>query len=139
MEKNPGFNFSYSGLKTSVLYLIKKLTDDNKKLSKKQIIDIAACFERVATEHLCQRLNRVLKSHQVSGILLGGGVVCNQYIRSKIRQMARKYSLPMFWPGTKKLCNDNAAMICVAAFYKAKRKEFVKDIDRLDRNPIMSL
>lgn len=147
MEKNPGLNFSYSGLKTSVLYLVKKINNDylnrgrakNNHLSKTQIIDIAASFEFAATEHLCQKLTRSLKIHHANGILLGGGVVCNSYIRSQLRQVAKKFNLPFFWPGTKKLCNDNAAMIAIAAYYKTKNKQFVKTLTDLDRNPIMSL
>lgn len=139
MEKHPGLDFSYSGLKTSILYLTKRLNESNNVLSKQQIIDVAACFEFAATKHLCQRLTRALKVHQVNGVLLGGGVTCNKYIRSQLRQTAKKFNLPLFWPGTKKLCNDNAAMICIAAFFKAKTKDYTKDVLKLDRNPIMSL
>ncbi|KKQ90362.1 MAG: putative tRNA threonylcarbamoyladenosine biosynthesis protein Gcp [Berkelbacteria bacterium GW2011_GWA2_38_9] len=147
MEKNPGLDFSYSGLKTSVLYLLKKINNDylnrgrakNNHLTKTQIIDIAASFEKAATEHLCQRLKRVLKIYQVNGILLGGGVCCNQYIRSRLRTVARKFNVPLFWPRTKKLCNDNAAMIAVAAYHRSKNDQLIKDLDDLDRNPIMSL
>lgn len=139
MEKNPGLDFSYSGLKTSVLYLVKRLTKKQQNLSKTQIIDVAASFEFAATQHLCQRLTRALKIHRVNGILLGGGVTCNNYIRSQLRQVAKKFNLPLFWPGTKKLCNDNAAMIAVAAYHKFKNKQAETVFADLDRNPIMSL
>lgn len=139
MTKNPGLDFSYSGLKTSVLYLIKKITQDRQSLTKKEIIDLAASFERVATDHLVQRVNRALKKYKVKGLLLGGGVVCNRYIRSKLRSVARQYQTPMIWPGQKNLCTDNAAMIAVAAFYQAKQGNFIKDLGGIDRQPILSL
>lgn len=139
MTKNPGLDFSYSGLKTSVLYLIKPVTKNDQSLSKKQIIDIASNFEKVAVEHLCQRLDRALKMYQVQTILLGGGVVCNQYVRSRLRTIARKHNIPLIWPGHKNLCSDNAAMIAVSAFYQAKCGDFVKNLKSLDRQPNLSL
>lgn len=139
MEKNPGLDFSYSGLKTSILYLIKRLTTNDQKLSKKQIVDIAASFEKVAADHLVQRTRRALKKYQVQGLLLGGGVVANRYIRSRLRQLARQHHLPLIWPGNVRFCGDNAAMICVTAYYETLKKEFVKDLNNLDRDPILSI
>lgn len=150
MAKLSGLDFSYSGLKTSVLYLIKKIQNKNlffdndrelniSQLTRKQIIDIVSSFEKVAAEHLCQRLDRALKIHQARIVLLGGGVVSNRYIRSRLRIVVRKHKIPMIWPGHKNLCTDNAAMIAVAGFYQAKRGDFIKNFETLDRQPNLSL
>lgn len=77
--------------------------------------------------------------YQPKMLLASGGVMANLELRKKIRKMAKELDLPVLMPMDKKLNTDNAAMIGVAAYYKALRKEFVEDIDKLDRDPRLKL
>ena len=137
MVKRKDLNFSYSGIKTSVLYKIRKL-EEEKELNRQAIKDMAASFQRVMARSLIIKLQIAVQKYKVYGVLLGGGVISNIYIRNKIRSAMHKYNLPIYIPYNKKLFTDNAAMIGIAAYYKALRKEFVKDIDNLDREPNLS-
>jgi len=66
-------------------------------------------------------------------------VISNKYLRKLMRRVAKENNLPVLFPPYKNLTGDNAAMIGVAAYYKFQRKEFVKDINSLDREPRLSL
>lgn len=139
MKQSTDLNFSYSGLKTAVLYTVRTLKEQ-KKLDKKTLQNICASFQRVAVEHLVLKLKRALDNRtHVKTVLLGGGVVNNAYARTELRKVARAHNIPMLSPQDKLLRTDNAAMIGIVGYYKAQRKEFVKDIDALDREPRLSL
>jgi N6-L-threonylcarbamoyladenine synthase len=137
MIKRKELQFSYSGIKTSVLYKVRDL-EKNNKLNGKAIKDMAASFQRVMAKSLVIKLEMAVEKYKVKGILLGGGVISNIYIRNRIRQAMRRLNLPVYIPYNKKLLTDNAAMIGVVAYYKAKRGEYVKDIDAMDRKPNLS-
>ena len=141
MKHRRDLNFSFSGLKTAAMY---KLRDLNRRdsgaeagmtFSKKFTADFAASFQKAVIQMLMRRFERAMKEYSPKMILLGGGVISNVMIRNEVRKVARKYGVPVHIPYSKKLYTDNAAMIGVAAWYKAKRGDFVEKIDRLDRKP----
>lgn len=135
MIERKDLNFSFSGLKTAVLYLVKGLKKKHGSLTRKTIAGLCASFQRVVVEHLVNKLMMAVEKYQPKGVLLGGGVISNLYLRRKIRGAIRKQGLLVFVPYDKRLFTDNAAMIGVCAYYKAKRGEFVSDLEKLDRNP----
>ena len=138
MKGRNDLSFSYSGLKTAVRYLV----DDIKKkdqFNRKTICNIAASFQRVATASLIDRLERAVRIYKPNGLLLGGGVISNVYVRNKIRSSMKAYTVPVYIPYAKKLFTDNAGMIGVAAYFKATRGEFVSDISAVDRKPNLTL
>ncbi len=140
MKQSGDLHFSFSGLKTAVLYAIKKLTNDGERpLTRQEIIDIAASFQRVAFESIIFKLTQAVKTYQVKQVLLGGGVIANTDFRRAIRQALKPLSTRVYYPNIKKLCTDNAAMIAVVAYYLALDLQFVKDVDGLDRDPSLSL
>lgn len=141
MKNSQDLNLSFSGLKTAVLYLVKQLIDssNDRKLSKQQIIDIAASFQRVAFESVILKLERAVKKYHVKQVLLGGGVIANTDFRRAIRAALKPFNISVAYPNLIKLCTDNAAMIAVAGYYQFQRGEIVNNIDRLDRDPIASL
>ncbi len=98
-------DFSFSGIKTAVLYLV-----NNKKigLSKKQ--DICASFQDAVIDTLVKKAVLACKSKKTNRLLLGGGVVANNYLREKFGQAASDYNLNCYFPA-KEFCMDNAAMI----------------------------
>lgn len=136
-RSDENYNFSYSGIKTAMMYLIKELKKEN-RFDKETIQNLAASFQRVVTISLIDKLELAIKNTKPKGILLGGGVISNLYIRNHIRTAMKKHKLPVYIPYSKKLFTDNAAMIGVAAYYQLQRNDFVKDISSLDRKPNLS-
>jgi N6-L-threonylcarbamoyladenine synthase len=137
MVERADFNFSFSGLKTAVLYLVRDLRAQG-EFDKKVIEDVCASFQKAVALSLINKLEAAVKKTSPQAILLGGGVIANLYLRRQIRQSMRRFDLPIFIPFEKRLFTDNAAMIGVCACYQAKRHDFVVDIDKLDRMPSLS-
>lgn len=127
-------DFSYSGLKTAVRYTIEDIQKTG-TLTRRVMSDISASFQRVAVSSLVDRLGRAVTVVKPTGVLLGGGVISNIYVRRTIRTFLKKNHIPVYIPSSKKLFTDNAAMIGVAAYFKAQRGEFVTDMSMLDRSP----
>lgn len=136
MKQKDSLDFSYSGLKTQFLYLVQKM---NQKEFNQNILQLAASFQLAAFEQLIRKTASGIKLYAPKTILCGGGVMANQRLRKDLRKLAKKNKLPIFFPPFKKLVTDNAAMIGVAAGYKLERKEFVKNLKELDREPRLSL
>ena len=133
-------DFSYSGIKTAVLRCVQKITmDGTKPLSRIEVANIAASFQRVAIQHLLQRTLLALQRKKVHSVILGGGVSANLLLRKELRKLLRRMNVPFYFPANKKLCSDNAAMIAIAAYYRAQKKDFVKDIETVDRDPVARL
>ena len=122
MLKSGDFDFSFSGLKTSVLYAIKKfetLTDRDRKL-------IAKDFEDSVTEVLVTKTITAAKQNKAQEIVLGGGVTANKKIRGAFTNAVAK-ELPdtsLFIP-TVLLSGDNGLMIGVAALLRSKPKKHI--------------
>lgn len=132
MMGSKDLNFSFSGLKTACLYKLQKLP---KPWNKQFYCDFAASFEKAAIEALMIKLKRAIIIYQPKQIVLGGGVINNLKLRKEARKAVRKSNLEVFIPYDKKLFTDNAAMIGVCAWHQAKRGDFVKNIEKLDRQP----
>lgn len=132
-KDNP--NFSYSGLKTAVYYFLKK----KDKLTKKEVYDISASFEKSAIAHLEQKMSLAIEKYNPKIILAGGGVASSAKVRNGIRKAAGKYGIDVKFPFSKKLYPDNAGMIGVVAYYKYFRSEFIDDLPELDRKPRWNL
>ena len=104
-------NFSFSGLKTAILYYIKKYGKGN-------ITDICASFQKVIGDYLCEKIKTALKKYNVKSFFLGGGVVSNFYIQKRIREILPSY-INLFIP-EKNLCLDNGVMVAVMSYYLCK-------------------
>ena len=133
MARDPSLNFSFSGLKTACLYKIRSIPESKK--NRQFYCDFAASFQRVLAKAITIKLKKALESYRPKQLFLGGGVINNLHLRKEVRKTAQKYQIPVFIPYSPKLLTDNAAMIGVAAFYKAQRGEFVKHMSSLDRKP----
>jgi N6-L-threonylcarbamoyladenine synthase len=124
--------FSYSGLKTS----FSRLVESEKPLTKEKIVNLAACFQDVAFTHLLRICSYVINNSQfkIYNLLVGGGVSANVELRKRIRKLGREHEIRVSFPYSKKLTGDNAAMIGVAAYFKAEIKEFTR-VEKIDRDP----
>lgn len=108
-------DFSFSGLKTSVLNYTKKHPEAKNK-------DIAASFQAAVRDVLVERVLEVAELKKVKDIVISGGVAANSGLRNKISQMSLKQGLNAYLPSLK-LCTDNAAMVAVAGYHLFIRGE----------------
>lgn len=105
--KNAPYGFSFSGLKTAVLYTMKKTT-----CSEQDKADIAAAFQQTAFSDILKKIKLALEEFSFKTVYFGGGVTHNKCLRERVSQ---ELSLPFFFP-QESLCLDNAAMIAGLAF-----------------------
>ncbi len=121
MINSPDYNFSFSGLKTAVLYKIKdyqeelRINGKNQKLSNKIKIDMAASFQRAVIETLIKKTEKAIKELRTKTLLVGGGVLANDQIREELKILSRRANISLFLP-SKRYCGDNAVMIALAAY-----------------------
>ncbi len=108
MIHKPGMDFSFSGLKTAVMLVVRKAAEEGVLDSAKA--DIAASFQRAAVDTLIARTLKAAKAESASRIVIAGGVGANKLLR---RDLAAKFSGRVFFPRPE-LCTDNGAMIAVA-------------------------
>lgn len=120
MLNSKDFNFSFSGLKTAVLY---KVIDLKKKYSMEEIVPaISHEFQNAAVEVLVKKTMKAAKEFNIQNILLAGGVAANRLLRETLEKECDKNSLKCFIPDMK-YTTDNAAMIAIAGYYEAKIKK----------------
>lgn len=115
MINSPDFNFSFSGLKTAVLYKFQ----ENKNLIKKNLSAFCREVQQAIIDVLIEKTLRAAKQFKAKSIILGGGVVANDELRKQFQ--SKVYSLLFkvkFFAPTKNLCTDNAAMIAAAGYFK---------------------
>lgn len=129
----PGLDFSFSGLKTAILYFIR----DNKKLDEdfveNNLADICASVQHRIVTILLAKLKRAAKQYTIKDIAIAGGVSANSGLRNILHQAAEQYSWNVFIPDFE-YCTDNAAMIAIAGYYKYLAKDFAgQDIAPLAR------
>ncbi len=119
-QKN--YDFSFSGLKTAVLYLVKKLTKNNKNLTTGQKIEICAEIQQAIVDVLVHKTIKATKDYKAKSIILGGGVAANEELRKQLKQKIQK-ELPniQYLSPDISFCTDNAAMVAAAAYYQWQR------------------
>lgn len=118
MLKSGDANFSYSGLKTAVLYLIRDLGGE---LTEQQKADIAASFQQAAIDVLIEKTSRTATRLDARALLLSGGVSANALLRSRLQELATDLGLPVFIPDLT-WTGDNAAMIAVAGLFASQKE-----------------
>jgi N6-L-threonylcarbamoyladenine synthase len=129
--------FTYSGLKTA----LSRLVESEKPLTKDKIYNLAADFQDVAFAHLIRIIRYVLikdQSPKAEDFFVGGGVSANIELRKRLRKLGKEFGIKVHFPYSKRLTGDNAAMIGIAAFFKASRNEFTNP-DTIDRSPNLKI
>ena len=129
-QKN--FDYSFSGLKTSFYYQIK---DWPKDTIGKNLANLSATFQDAVFDSLLIKFKKAIEFYNPKTLLASGGVLANLELRKRLRKMAKEFNTPLLMPVKKQFNTDNAAMIGIVAYYKALRKEFVKEKESLDRDP----
>jgi N6-L-threonylcarbamoyladenine synthase len=110
------YDFSFSGLKTAVLYHLQ----DRKHISKKEIPDIAASFQQAVVDVLIGKTERGIRAFKPRSLMLAGGVAANISLRETMIALGTKYAVPVFVPN-QEFTGDNAAMIAATAYYRRRK------------------
>ena len=122
--KDNTYNFSYSGLKSSVINLVH---NEKQRGNEIREADLAASFQKTAVEELTRKLELALKNTNIKNVIIAGGVSANKYLRNEIKMICDKYDAKLDLPEFI-YCTDNAAMIGAAAYPLFLKGEFV-DLD----------
>ncbi|MBI2096372.1 MAG: tRNA (adenosine(37)-N6)-threonylcarbamoyltransferase complex transferase subunit TsaD [Candidatus Taylorbacteria bacterium] len=109
MLKSNGFDFSFAGLKTAVLYKVKEIQQMTEEIKA----EIALEFENAVTEVLAAKTRKAVENFKARTLIAGGGVIANKHIRSELEKLARTKSIPLLLPEPR-LATDNAFMIALA-------------------------
>lgn len=119
VSKVDGYNFSFSGLKTAVLRLVKRLKSENadNELSQNQINDVCASFQECVSNTLAKKLKRALEEKGYKQVVIAGGVAANSEIRKKIFEF-EKDGYKVYAP-IMKYCTDNASMVASCAYFNS--------------------
>jgi N6-L-threonylcarbamoyladenine synthase len=133
LTEKGNLNFSFSGLKTSVLYTLRK--HDARLEDHAFRSDIAASFEEAVIEALIMKLERAAKQVNPASIMISGGVSANTYLRSRIQ--TEFVDLPCFFP-ERRYSTDNAAMIAAAGLYRYAQGAVVSPLE-VKANPHYSV
>ena len=139
--KGSALDFSFSGLKTAVLYRVRgspleeeaenrrrwqsewraqgrrPAADDVRERCSRNTLDLVASFQRVVVTDLVQRTLAAAESESVSSVFVSGGVACNSQLRQSFARAARRQAIRVFFPSPA-LSTDNAAMIAAAGYFK---------------------
>lgn len=118
-----GFDFSFSGLKTSVMYFLQAERKKNPNFAEENRNDLCASIQRTIIDILLKKAEKAAKQYGVSEIALAGGVSANSELRLRFAALGEqngwKTHIPKF-----EYCTDNAAMIAISAYYKYQQGEF---------------
>lgn len=129
----PDLNFSFSGLKTAILYLVQGELKKNSSFLDDHLYDLCASVQDRIVSILLNKLRKAAKITGVKDVAIAGGVSANSGLRKSLYEMGEKYKWKVFIPKFE-YCTDNAAMIAIAGYHKYLKGEFVEqDIAPLAR------
>ena len=123
--KVPGLNFSFSGLKTSILYFIQKRTKEDSEFISRNMNDVCASIQYTILEILMDKLKLAVKQTGIKQIAIGGGVAANSGIRSRLKEAEQELDWKTYIPKFA-YCTDNAAMIGIVGYLKFLEGDFVE-------------
>jgi N6-L-threonylcarbamoyladenine synthase len=128
MLNKPNYNFSFSGLKTAVMYAAKGCEDFNAQAKA----DLAAATEEAIADVLVKKAMKACAAEKISSLVIAGGVAANATLREKLAQASTGHNVQVFVPDLA-YCTDNAAMIAYAGFLRFKRGDTIHN--DWDANP----
>lgn len=119
----PGFDYSFSGLKTSFLYSLRDWIKEDPDFIEHHKNDLAASLEATVVEILMDKLRKAAKQYNINQVAVAGGVSANTGLRNAFQEHARKYGWKIFIPKFS-YTTDNAAMIAITGYFKYLEKDF---------------
>lgn len=121
--KVPGYNYSFSGIKTSFLYFIQKQMQKDSLFVSKNMADICASYQRHLVSTLLKNVRTLIKDKGIKHLAIAGGVSANSELREEVKKLETDLGIKTFVPKFE-YCTDNAAMIGITGYYKFLAKEF---------------
>ena len=115
--------FSFSGLKTSVLYFLQKEVAANPNFIEENLADLCASIQYTIVNILMKKIKKAVQQTGISRVCIAGGVSANSGLRSALQLAGEKENWQTFIPAFQ-YCTDNAAMIAMAAYYKYAESDF---------------
>ena len=119
----PGFNYSFSGVKTAFLYFIQTQVKQNPDFIKENLPHICASYQACLADILFKKLLDAAEEHHITQLAIAGGVSANSLLRARLLELQDKKKYRVFIPPFE-YCTDNAAMIAITAYFKYQQKEF---------------
>ena len=131
------FDFSFSGIKTALLYQVEKLQEEYGTLPPDLLSDVAASFQQAVVDVLVKKTMSAVKEFAPKTVVAAGGVACNALLREQLAAaMPKKINLRLAEP---KFCTDNAAMVAGLGYHYYKRRIFSElDFDAFARLPAIT-
>jgi N6-L-threonylcarbamoyladenine synthase len=120
ISEMPGYSFSFSGVKTSLLYFIQK---HGQEFVTERLYDICASYQQTLITTLVRKIRKAAKELKIKEIAIAGGVSANKGLRKALQIEAEKQRWSLYIPDFQ-YCTDNAGMIAIAAHFKYIEKEF---------------
>ncbi len=121
--KVKGMNFSFSGLKTSILYFLQKKTKENPDFIQENLEDLSASIQYTIVNILMDKLKLAVKETGINRIAIGGGVSANSGIRNALKEQEEKGNWKVYIPKFE-FTTDNAAMIAIVGYHKFLKNRF---------------
>lgn len=117
------YDFSYSGIKTSILRVIEKEVDKNPNFIKENLEDLCASIQYTIVEILIKKITQASSELGINEIAIAGGVSANSYLRTRLIELQKIQKKNVFIPKFE-YCTDNAAMIAITGYYQFLEKDF---------------
>lgn len=121
--KVKGYDYSFSGIKTSFLYFIQNNVQKNENFVQENLKDICASYQQHLIQVLLKNVKEVLKTSGIKELAIAGGVSANSALRQQVKALETELGIKTFIPKFE-YCTDNAAMIGITAYYKFLNKNF---------------
>ncbi|MDE6018282.1 MAG: tRNA (adenosine(37)-N6)-threonylcarbamoyltransferase complex transferase subunit TsaD [Muribaculaceae bacterium] len=119
----PGYDYSFSGLKTSFLYTIRDNLKVDPDFIENRKADLAASLQKTIIDILLDKLSKAVKDQKVKAIAIGGGVSANSGVRTAVESYCKRHGLKA-WIPKRSFTTDNAAMVAIAGYFKYQNEEF---------------
>lgn len=119
----PGLNFSFSGIKTAVLYFLRDRVKDNPQFIDQNMADICASVQYTLVKMLTKKLKKAALEYHIKEVAIAGGVAANSGVRKAVEELVTELQGKVYIPKFE-YCTDNAAMIAMSAHYKYLKNEF---------------
>ena len=133
LSEMPQYNFSFSGIKTSILYFLKKKVAENPNFVAENLNDICASVQHTLVRMVLQKLRRAARELNIKEVAIAGGVSANSGLRKTLYEMGEKEGWKVYIPDFQ-YCTDNAGMIAMAAHFKYLKNDFSsQDVSPLPR------
>ena len=133
MGEMPGLDFSFSGIKTAILYFLQKEVKLNPNFIEENKADICASVQKTLIEILLRKVKKAMREKKCSSIAIAGGVSANSGLRKRLQELGQENHWEVFIPAFS-YCTDNAGMIAMAGHFKLQAGEFCgQDVSPLAR------